>query len=301
VKIVACIGFSDEGSLLFDCVGHMFSIGVDAVIVGHMSRSEADSARLRTQFDGRTDVALLQFRQTDAKAFEYPQAMLACAQRHFAPDWLLFGDADEFWIPRGGSLRALLDSARYDVLQVPRFNLALEGGLDGPVARDLRHPEGPLMFVGGPANKPELMAGAPDHRWIAGGVHRKVLARAAMTAQLTLGMHDVVPPPGTEPLRAVASDLVIAHLPFTTLERFRCKVQGIREIFRYHGHRLNANDAWHWRRWLELEDAGRLDEEFRHQVLAPETLEQWRAEGLLQTPEQYFTAVAALGGTVRSG
>ncbi len=293
MKIVACIGFGDEGSLLSDCLSHLFSIGVDAVVVTHMSRSDADSARLRTQFDGRPDVALLQIRQTDAEAFEFPQTMLACAQRQFAPDWLLFGDADEFWLPRGGSLRTLLASARYDVLQVPRFNLALEAGPDGPVPRDLRHPEGPLMFVGGPANDPELIAGAPDHRWIAGGVGRKVLARSATTARLTLGMHDVVPPPGVEPIRAVAADVAIAHLPFTTLERFRYKVQGVREMLEHHGHRLRGNEAWHWRRWLELEDTGRLDEEFRRQLLPPETLDEWRARGLLQTPDEYFARVAA--------
>jgi hypothetical protein len=294
MKIIACIGFGDEGSLLFDCLAHLFSIGVDAVVVMHMSRSEADSEQVRAHFVGRTDVALLQIRQTEAEAFEFPQMMLAHARRRFAPDWVLFGDADEFWIPRGGSLRALLETASYDVLQVPRFNLAVESSPGGPVPRDLRHPEGPLMFVGGPANRPELLARAPDHRWITGGVNCKVLARAVVTAGLTLGMHDVVQTPGAEPVRAVASDLVIAHLPFTTLERFRYKVQGIREMLEHHGHRLRPRDAWHWRRWVELDDTGQLGEEFERQLMTREMIERSCAEGLLQMPEQYFARVAAL-------
>jgi hypothetical protein len=186
------------------------------------------------------------------------------------------------------------------VLQVPRFNLAVEEGSEGPVPRDLRHPEGPLMFVAGPRNNAALLASAPGHRWIAGGINGKVLARASVVAGLTRGMHDVVPPPGTSPRRAIARDLVIAHLPFTTLERFHFKVQGIREMLRCHGHLLQGDEAWHWRRWVEVDDAGRLDEEFRHQLLPRETLEQWRAQRLLQTPDEYFARVAARGGNADS-
>lgn len=293
MNITACIGFSDEGSLLLDCVDHLLAIGVDNIVITEMSRTDSGATDLRDRLCSQRNISWIFMRQSKAEAFDFTQAMLDYATQNLSPDWLLFGDADEFWIPRGGNLRALLEAARYDVLQVPRFNLAVEMTARDPLPHDLRHPDGPLMFVGGPANSPGLLADSSGHRWISGGVAPKVLARTSVVSGLMLGMHDVIPSEGSTPRRARATDLVIAHLPFTTLERFRFKVQGIREVFVHHAHRFKGNEAWHWRRWIELEDAGRLDEEFQQQLLSSQTLKQWRADRLLLTPEEYFMTVGS--------
>ena len=52
--------------------------------------------------------------------------------------------------------------------------------------------------------------------------------------------------------RAVALEIIIAHLPFTTEARFRRKLENIREVFAYHDEYFGLDGAWHWRHWLEL-------------------------------------------------
>ena len=61
------------------------------------------------------------------------------------------------------------------------------------------------------------------------------------------GMHDVLGRPDLR--RTTARDTLIAHLPFTTFERFARKVVNIREVHRYHEEYATGRAGWHWLRW----------------------------------------------------
>jgi glycosyltransferase involved in cell wall biosynthesis len=204
-------------------------------------------------------------------------------------DWIIFVDADEYWIPASGSLRNHPDLASADVLSVARYNVPL--GPDGPMMPDPiaadRYNELLLITDPIPGFRAHLQANGTTP-WIRGVPIPKVMARRARIGGLVDGMHDIFPA-GSGPLRrSRPRDLVIAHLPFTTRARFARKMRNVRRGIALHHDYLGPDIAWHWRRWLEMDEQGRLDEEFDRTVFDTTTIEQLRSERVIRSVAELF-------------
>jgi hypothetical protein len=81
---------------------------------------------------------------------------------------------------------------------------------------------------------------------------------------------------------------VIAHFPFSTWPRFQRKLNNIRRSFAYFGHRLEDGQAWHWRRWVDLADQGKAEEEFHRQMLTQKEFDNLLASGVIQSAQQWL-------------
>jgi hypothetical protein len=101
------------------------------------------------------------------------------------------------------------------------------------------------------------------------------------------GAHGIVPPADAARTRR-ADDLLIVHVPFTTESRFRAKVDGIRDRMTRLGSRYGTGEAWHWRRWLAVDDAGATRAEFEAQALDESHIATLLADGFLTTPDRLF-------------
>ena len=101
------------------------------------------------------------------------------------------------------------------------------------------------------------------------------------------GGHDVQATQG-ELRRGEASDLLIAHLPFTSAERFERKLGNIRRVFEVHDAHFGEHLAWHWRRWLALPDAAAIRAEFARQHFDAATLACLRADGVVMSAAEWF-------------
>jgi hypothetical protein len=109
------------------------------------------------------------------------------------------------------------------------------------------------------------------------------MARPERIGGLTDGMHDVIANDGPPLRHHVPDDLVIAHLPFTTLPRFEQKVANIRKSIEIHDAYWDGELAWHWRRWLALADEGRIGEEFARQVFDAEEITTLLSSGTVRS------------------
>jgi hypothetical protein len=125
----------------------------------------------------------------------------------------------------------------------------------------------------------------------------KIMARGDMIKGLGPGMHDAVIT-DSEVRRVVADDLLVAHLPFSTIGRFAAKVQNIRDIYARAGIDLSApgetwqefGTAWHWRRWAGFNSSEELMSEFDRNVLYPERMAQLMQEGLVRSASHVLTS-----------
>lgn len=52
----------------------------------------------------------------------------------------------------------------------------------------------------------------------------------------------------------------------------------------------SGEKAWHWRRWVEIQDAGSLREEYDRQFLSDAELADQRQSGAVATANQIFAA-----------
>ena len=84
----------------------------------------------------------------------------------------------------------------------------------------------------------------------------------------------------------------MAHLPLTTLARFIRKVENIRDVMRHHDSYFGPNQAWHWRRWLQLAERGELDSEFGRSIFSDALIAELRAEGTIRSAADMLAEAA---------
>ena len=218
VEFAAILGVKDERELLPHCIAHLARVGVERVFAIDCGSTDGSREWLLAQAGDRLRVVDFDDRDPDAASWERLNLSLA---RESGAQWVLFLDADEFWIPKGGALGRCAGLDASDVLRVHRFNVPL--GPDGPCL-------GPGVPPGDPAAMLLIVEPVPDFRarldeasglpWIRGVPVPKVMARTARIEGLHDGGHDLRASSGPPLRRCVPTDLLIAHLPFTTAARF---------------------------------------------------------------------------------
>jgi hypothetical protein len=85
---------------------------------------------------------------------------------------------------------------------------------------------------------------------------------------------------------------LIAHLALSTPERFRRKIDNVREFFAHHDAYAGADIAWHWRRWVGLADRGEIDGEFARSVFSAQALDALRRDGIVRSAAEMLRGEA---------
>jgi glycosyltransferase involved in cell wall biosynthesis len=287
-EFAAVLGVKDEREVLPHCIAHLRGIGVGRIMAIDCGSTDGSLEWLQENASDLLQVTRFSDLDPDAAAWERLNMRLAGEAN---ADWVLFLDADEFWIPASGSLRHVDGLADADLLRVDRFNVAV--GPAGPLAGPDGLPSDPgqLSLIVDPV--PEFrsrLESEPELPWIRGVPLPKIMARASAIGGLADGGHDLSAHPGRELRRVKPADLLVAHLPFSNLPRFQRKLDNIRQVFDVHDEYFGAHMAWHWRRWLALEDADAVRREFERQCFDEATLRNFRESGVVQQATEWFQA-----------
>jgi hypothetical protein len=204
-------------------------------------------------------------------------------ERH-APDWILFTDADEFLMAADGDLGPMLRSTDVDALTVERYNVPL---MQPPFAPTSGATDGPFLDAPIVVRKEQVtrsrMDEDPRQRWVTAAIRPRVLCRTSRFGGYQLGAHGARSIDGAPLAAPIADRIVIVHVPFTTPERFARKVTNARAFLTRWSAQYTGQTAWHWRRWIEAADAGRLDAEFERELVAAETVRAWTEDGTIAT------------------
>ena len=279
MKIVATLRVKDEIELIEQCIGHLRAIGVDHIVACDMNSTDGTYEVLQSH-SSDDDFWVCRL---DDRIEDEPRVLTALVKSARA-DWVICLDADEFWIPATGLLKDCTALAGADVVSLDRFNIPV--GPDGPmIPSELRPPRyADLLLLMPPAEDGQdylrAHAGAP---WIWVRMEPKVMARPKRMKQLEYAGHDVFPVDATRLRRSTSDELLIAHLPFTTRSRFHRKVENIRRTLGTHDEFFSGDLAWHWRRWLEMAEQGRLDEEFDRTVFDAGSIAALRTQGSIRS------------------
>ena len=294
LRIAAYLSVKDESKIIAHTIAHLRAIGIDYIIACDISSTDGTTDLLRAyesddfKLVTMSDDAIGSQVATDETWFEQ-----SFKQFRDAPaDWIIFLDADEFWLPASGNLKACSALRVADVVTVKRLNIVL--GPEGPLMPRTLTPQhyGEVLLYAEPiVNNRQKMKSGDNASWIRGAVVPKIMARRGRIRGLTPGMHDAVIQEGDNVRRAVADDLLVAHLPLSTIERFAVKVKNIREIYEREGIDLSSagetwgeyGTAWHWRRWAGIRTSAELAQEFESSVLKPERMTELLREGIVRS------------------
>jgi len=287
VKIVAILGVKDEIELIPRAISHLRAMGVDLIIACDDDSRDGTAEYLQScRSKGDLEiVSLTEWGPTTPAEWSGHYLELV---RRSGGDWVIFLDADEFWIPAKGTLRDYIRSVDSDVISAARFNVVL--GRDGarlPSSLMTSLPE-LLLFVEPIPDFASYLARNPLASWIQGVPIPKVMARCSRVGRVAVGGHDVEANDQIALKKRRPTDLLIAHVPFTTRERFARKVENIRLAVGRDPDMFRGQMGWHWRRWLALADEGRLDMEFDRTSFDDSAIEKLRASGIIRTAQEVF-------------
>jgi hypothetical protein len=211
VKVVMTLLVRDEADVVDAQLAYHLHAGVDEVIA--MDNASTDGTTEILERYARTGrLRLLREPGDDMRQDEWVTHMARLAATEHGADWVLHSDADEFWWPRGGSVKDVLASvpARYGVVRgcwrhfLPRPD---DGGLFA---------ERMTVRLATPAD--------PGDKETIFHAHQKVAHRASPDVEIEAGNHNAAAP-GLEPLRAW-HPLEVLHFSFRSAAQLGRKVRG---------------------------------------------------------------------------
>lgn len=142
MKLVMTLLARDEADVLDAQISFHLNAGVDFIIATD-NRSEDGTTELLEAHARRGHLHLIREDGEYLRQAEWVTRMARLAATEFGADWLIHSDADEFWWPRGESLKDVLESipARYGVVRallrhfVPRPRDEAESFADRMIVR----------------------------------------------------------------------------------------------------------------------------------------------------------------------
>jgi len=263
----------DEIDIVDAQLAFHLNAGVDFVIAtDHASSDGTTEVFRRYERDG---VLRLLREEGDYHESEWRTRMARLAAEEHGADWVFASDADEFWWPRGGSLKDVLEAipSRYGVVRgfwrpfVPRPD-------DGSFFAE-------RMTV---RLSPRAPINDPVSQW---RPNAKVLHRGRLDVTVGRGNHsvdgsDLIPLRGWYPIE-------VLHFPLRTQAQFERKasVWHSTDTVRFHEAHRAAREAL---------EAGRGEETFDALLVGEDELERGLAEGSLVRDERLRNALRQLAG-----
>jgi hypothetical protein len=210
-RLVMTLLVRDEADVVDAQVAFHLHAGVDFVVATDNRSSDATTAILE-RYERAGVLHLLRESRDDMRQEEWVTRMARLAATDLGADWVLNADADEFWWPRGGSLKDVLDTVpeRY-------------GAIRGCWRHFLPRPDDGAFF----AERMTVRLAAPafpgDKRTIF-HAHQKVAHRADPEVTIEAGNHNAL---GLElePVRAW-HPIEVLHFSFRSPEQLERKARG---------------------------------------------------------------------------
>ena len=299
MTIVANIQVGNEVELIDRHIAYHLALGVDGFVIADMASEDGTSERLERYLGDKRFVirkydmeALID--ATGPRTAEVGRWMLETTRDHFAPDWVIRMDADEFLYPVG-RLDTVLSALGAQVsYQIERRNAVFEDGQPIPPIPHTLAALAEFSVVAQPVKTSGPNYGTDDSLpLILTEVGPKVIARPEHVAAYSTGGHATLDAKGERHTAPMAEGLLMVHFWFTTAGRFARKARfAARAEALLSGH-SQARKGWQWSRWAKIAQAGdaaseaAIMREYQRQFLSAATLDHLRRSGTVRRVAEY--------------
>jgi hypothetical protein len=210
MKLVMTLLARNEADIVDAQIAFHLHAGVDFVVAMD-NRSDDGTTEILERYERAGCLRLLREDGDDIRQQEWVTRLARLAATEHAADWVINADADEFWWPRGGTLKEVLD------LVPERF-----GVVRGCWRHFLPRPAGNLFFA-------ERMTvrlcrpAFPGDKSTIYHAHQKVAHRADPEIEIERGNHNALGA-NTEPLR-LWHPIEVLHFSFRSAEQLESKAR----------------------------------------------------------------------------
>jgi len=263
MKVVLTVLARDEADVIDAQLAFHLNAGVDFVIATD-NASQDGTTEILEAYAREGCLHLIREPAEGLRQGEWVTRMAQLAARQFGADWVINSDADEFWWPRGSSLRDVLAAVpeQYGVVHAFWRSFA-------------PRPDDGVFFVERMTARVSSAAPINDPRSFYRPV-TKVAHRADPDVIVGRGNHDLV----HSDLRPLTTwhPLEVLHFPLRSRAQWSRKVQLQGEAFTKHIAR--AGTGYHLTSYDALQ-RGRIDEQHDSMVVDDEALERGLTDGTL--------------------
>ncbi len=294
MTVVANIQVGNEVELIEQHIAYHLALGVDGFVIADMASVDGTSEILQRYRDDSRFVirkferdALIDARGVHTA--EVGRWTLQAARDHFAPDWVIRMDADEFLYPAGdlgACLAALGPEASF---RIARRNVIFAAGQPVPPIPQTQAALAAFEIVAQPVETSGTQYATDDSLpLILTAVGPKVIARADQVAAYLTGGHGTLDGAGKRLAAPVADGLLLVHFWFTTPGRFLRKARFTAETEALLRRHPQAPKGWQWSRWAGLAQPGDTEseaailQEYHRQFPAEAQLDALRGAGIVR-------------------
>jgi Glycosyl transferase family 2 len=256
MKLVMTLTARDEIDIIGEQLAFHLAAGIDFIIAADNESTDGTTEILEAYVhDGCLHRIAVPdpFLQT-----ELVTQMARMAATRFGADWVINSDADEFWMPRGGTLKEVLGA-------VPARFGAVKGMWRNFVAR----PDGKGSF----AERMTIRSQKPCRELHPFNTHFKTMHRASTDVEIGGGNHDAHGR-GLRPLPAWYP-VDVLHFPIRSLEQFERKFMRHYHVTLVDGEPTNP----FYKLVRDAQREGRMEELYRSYLVDDRHLERGLADG----------------------
>jgi hypothetical protein len=252
VTVVLTLLVRDEQDVIEANLRHHFAKGVDFVIATD-NRSLDGTRALLEAYERRGRLRIIDEPQDDYDQARWVTRMARLAATDHDADWVINGDADEFWWPKRGDLKEVFDrvGTEFGSVAVPRLNFPPTKNEDAPFYERMLIRETQSLNISGDP------------------LPAKVAHRARPDVVVEQGNHAVhgprlAPQPGPSPL-------VILHFPLRSYAQLENKIVKGGQAYERNP-ALGPEVGAAWRMLYQRYQAGTLRDYYDAQVVGEETI-----------------------------
>jgi hypothetical protein len=286
IRLVMTLLVRNEEDIIEDNIRFHARMGVDAFVV--LDNASDDRTReivenLATEFEMLVEhQPSTMFRQR-----QWVTRLANIARTRLGADWVASNDADEFWVPRSGSLKTGLDR-KGSVVRCPRQNMM--------VTRKLIAEQRPFydytLKVGNSIDwGPDLTDFEETMSTYIRTVPRNVLVNAHGLIRMLSGNHSafhIMRPIN----RRWSEDIVVYHYPIRGYDRFEKKMEDRRQLLRTPGARKKLGERYDI--WVDMLENGTLRQEYDRFLLPEEDIAVFKKYGILVEDTHGRDAISAV-------
>jgi hypothetical protein len=273
-KIVLVTVPYDQVDILQDFLDWHLQLGVD-LILAHDGGSTDGTREVLDRYAGTGRVVWEPLPERDMSKYAVADGLAALARDRYGARWIIYCDVDEFLCTRGKSLRAVLADCERDnitLLDIPRRTMT-----GPPMPPGRRATEALTLRIDRtvvPTPEQQVTWDFPvPFAFLEVGGHLAV--RASALTQFGMGAHVATTAWG----QSGTSELYILHYAIRGYEELRQKVHNTEKWLSDNPH-LPLGWGWHWRRWIQLEEEGRLREDYDRQFVSAERASELIRDGV---------------------